>query len=422
MQTLFIAIIIQALAGTSVGLSQPETKPENKPAPVKQVPASPAPAQPTKQAPANPGAQPAITPPGQTPPPPGQVATKPVTKVEKFQTADELLTALETADLSLRTLTADLLYDRTFALQGDRQLRKGKLFFVSKPSVEQVVPARRERKFAIRFDELFVGTRQEKETKFYIFDGIYLVEKLPEQKVFVKRQIAQQGQPFDPLKIGEGPLPIPIGQKKNEILARFNAELLAPESGLDGDPESRKFVARSQQLRLTPRPELEKDSEFREIRLWYRYDEDGALLPRMAKTLNQAEDESLVKLVNVKVNGVGDIPTGLFDTTTPPDGWDVKIQPWREGPENVEYVNGPQVVPDESEGGKAGAKPGETPKKQAAPSGTLPPATNPAGKPAEQSKDSVKPAESVKPGEAPKPGVTPKSEPKADPGKGGTPK
>lgn len=371
-QTLLLAAIIELFSGMAI--LQPATQPGG--------------GAPGKPAQANPGAQPSITPPGQSAPP----AAKAPAKMERFQTAEELLTALETADATLRTLTADLVYDRTFALQGDRQLRKGKLYFLSNPTIEQVAPARRDRKFAIRFDELFVGTRQEKETKYYIFDGIFLVEKLPEQKVFVKRQIAQIGQPFDPLKIGEGPLPIPIGQKKNEILSRFNAELLAADAGLEGDQESRTFVARAQQLRLTPRPELERDSEFREIRLWYQYDKDGVLLPRMAKTLNQAEDESLVRLVNVKVNSAAEIPAGLFDTTTPPDGWDVKIQPWREGPENVEFVNGPQVLPAEGDGGaKAAAKdqakePARTPK----PGTTSPAGANPGAKPAEQPKEAPK--------------------------------
>jgi hypothetical protein len=338
--------------------------------------------------------QPAITPPGQTAPSksaPGKAdeSTKP--RQVKFQTADELLTALETADATLRTLTADLTYDRTFALQGDRQVRRGRLYFVSKPTIEQVVPARRERKFAIEFNELYVGTRQEKETKFYIFDGIWLVEKLPEQKVFVKRQIVPAGQPFDALKIGEGPLPIPIGQRKSEILSRFNAELLPAESGLEAQDQIR-FVKDTQQLRLTPRPELERDSEFLEIRLWYKYDADGALLPRMARTVNQATDESVVQLLKVKVNGVGDIPVNLFDTQTPPDGWDVKVQEWRDGPENVEFVNGPQVLPAEGDGGaKAAAKdqakePARTPK----PGTTSPAGANPGAKPAEQPKEAPK--------------------------------
>jgi len=394
-QTILLVALIQALAGVA---PQPGTPAGSKPQAV------------------TPGNQPAIVPPGGSAPTP-----KPAPKMEKFQTAEALLAALETADASVRSLTADLVYDRTFALQGDRQLRKGKLYFLSAPTIEQVVPARRDRKFAIRFDELYVGSRQEKETKFYIFDGIFLVEKLPEQKVFVKRQIAQPGQPFDPLKIGEGPLPIPIGQKKNEILARFNAELLPSDAGID-DPKLKPFVASAQQLRLTPRPELERDSEFREIRLWYQYDKDGALLPRMAKTLNQAEDESLVQLINVKVNGAGDIPTGLFDTTTPPDGWDVKVQPWREGPENVEYVNGPQVIDDNKDGGKPTEKPAVKPSNgpangpgTAPGAGTSTPGANPGTKPAEQPKAEPSKESPAKPATTPQPGTS-------KPGGAGTPK
>lgn len=390
MNTLIIALVMQMASGSAAGL-QPE-KPAPKPTPTSQPP---------------------IAPSGQTATSSTGAPARQVARTMSFRTADELLTALETADMSLRTLTAGLSYDRTFALQGDRQLRQGKLYFVSNPTMEQVVPPRRERKFAIQFDQLLVGTRIEKETKLYIFDGIWLVEQLPEQKIFVKRQIVPAGQPFDPLRIGEGPLPIPIGQRKNEILSRYNAELLASDSGFDTmDPkearEAKAFVAGTQQLRLTPRPELERDSEFREIRLWYGLDKNGVLLPRMAHTLNQAEDESMVRLINVKVNAEAEIPADLFATKTPEAGWDVKIMEWRDGPENVGFVEGPQVVPaddaKQSPAGGAGKKPGGTSPSSAAPA-------NPQGKPAELPKE--QPAADKPP--ATKPKVEPLTAPKPAP-------
>src|SRR4051794_12475411 len=49
----------------------------------------------------------------------------------EFASADDLLKALERADENLTSLTADIRYDRTFELQGDRQVRTGKLYFVS---------------------------------------------------------------------------------------------------------------------------------------------------------------------------------------------------------------------------------------------------------------------------------------------------
>lgn len=249
-----------------------------------------------------------------------------------FKDADALLTALETADASLTALSAEIRYDRTFAIQGDRQVRTGSLYFLSESGPEQVVPPLVSRKFAIRFQRLAVGERVEKETKDYVFDGTWLVERLPQQKKLTKRQIVPDGQRFDPLRIGEGPMPIPIGQKREEILGRYDAELVPAIDALPGpeNKELRAFVQGAYQLRLTPRPELIESDEFREIRLWYRRDKDGVLLPRMAKTLSRSGDESVVQLINVKINSTRSWPGDLFDTATPERGWDVTVQPWRE--------------------------------------------------------------------------------------------
>lgn len=243
-----------------------------------------------------------------------------------FKTADELLTALETADASLRTLNAEIRYDRSFAIQGDRQVRTGTLYFVT--DEPKTAGEKRSRRFAIRFEQLAVGERIEKETKDYIFDGSWLVEREPSRKRFNKRQIVPEGQSFDPLRIGEGPMPIPIGQRKADILARYDAKLLPAEDGLE-DAKERRFVAKSYQLLLTPKPELAESDEFVNIRLWYRADSDGLLLPRMARTENKSGDESLVQLINVKVNDRRSIPDGLFSTEVPRGGWDVTVQAWR---------------------------------------------------------------------------------------------
>lgn len=294
--------------------------------------------------------------PGTTPPPPGpqviqpiEVVTPPIEiKVKEagakpaapgaIATADDLLNALETADADLRTLTADIRYDRTFEIQGDRQVREGKLYFQSRPQGEA-----NNRKFAISFSKLIVGPRirEAKDdptvVKDFIFDGEWLVERLPGEKppMFTKRQVVPPGERFDPLRIGEGPMPIPIGQRRQDILSRYDAQLMAAEADVDDDA-LKKFVKDAYQLKLTPRAERTDQDEFREIRLWYRPSPaaegqgKGPLLPRMARTVNRSGDESIVQLINVQVNKP--IPEQVMDTRTPgpKDGWDVQIIPFRQ--------------------------------------------------------------------------------------------
>jgi hypothetical protein len=274
--------------------------------------------------------------------PPATPAQPPAASSE-FKTADDLLNALETADQGLQSLTADVKYDRTFEIQGDRQIHLGRLWFVSDPPKSAGDPP--QRKFAIHFDRVFIGPVQRTQDKTYIFDGQWMMEKDGESKFFQKKQVVGPGEHFDPLKVGEGPFVLPIGQRKGDILKRFNVELLPSGAGLDAAKdatEEDKQAAESAkgdvegayQLKLTPRDGA-KDDDFSEVRLWYKRGKQGELLPRMARTVNPAGDVSLVLLINVEVqlagkpeNAAAKVPPETLDTTPPP-GWDGTTQAWR---------------------------------------------------------------------------------------------
>ena len=257
----------------------------------------------------------------------------------EFATAEDLLAALERADQGMQSLTADLVYDRTFELQGDRQVRKGKLYFENR--------GEKGRRFAIRFEELWIGDVVRPEKQVYIFDGQWLVEKNFAEKMMIKRQIVPPGETFDPLKIGEGPMPIPLGQKKADVLLRFAATLQAVHEGLALEAEAgaqeraendkhKKHVEGATQVKLEPKADFVRETEFKQIRLWYRKDAGGNLLPVMARTVNRNGDVSVVQLNNVQVQIAGKpanpkaaIPPEGMDSTTPSDGWEVRVDEFR---------------------------------------------------------------------------------------------
>lgn len=257
---------------------------------------------------------------------PGEDAPDPADLPRSFDSADDLLTALEDADKGLATLRATLRYTRTFALQGDTQTRTGRVYFDG--GLEPLAGEESERlrrRVAIEFDDLIVGSRRTEQPKQYIFDGEWLVERMPDERRFVRQQVVPPGETFDPLRFGEGPFPVPIGQKREDILERFEAELREPTDGLEGSLAER-FSEDRIQLRLVPRPEFAEDEDLVEIRVWY---ETETLLPRLARTTNAIGDESYVELFQVRANTA--IDPGVFDTSRPPEdeGWDVEIRPWR---------------------------------------------------------------------------------------------
>ena len=256
-----------------------------------------------------------------------------------FNSADDLLIALETADQGLSKLRAEVSYDRDFDLAGERQTRRGEVFFEVVPS-DKTHPQRRE--FCVRFDTLFYDSKTMREDReWHIFDGEWYAEKRERDHVISRKQVVAPGETTDPLKLGEGFFPFPIGQKKEEVLRRYDASLPPATEGLDSEQDAdalKDFVQDAVQLKLVPKGNAR--DEFREIRLWYHKGtkETGdatLLLPRMSRVANRSGDVSTVRLINVKANDKADIPPATFDTSAPKEGWDVKVQPYRRADETA---------------------------------------------------------------------------------------
>jgi len=236
----------------------------------------------------------------------------------------ELLDAIERAEGKLRSLTAMVLYDKEFALAGDLQRRTGELFFNNTEGG---------RSFAIRFDKLRLGDVVHDDVQEFVFDGEWLVERQPGKKLFTKRQVVPPGQEFDPLKIGEGPLPIPIGQKRADIERTFDVSSPGVTDSLTEGTDAFRIASapnsKVRQLKLVPKPGTRESDDFEEIRVWYK-DHEGGVLPTMARTVNHQGDIALVVLIAHKVNDEAQIPDGIFSTEAPERGWDVQILPFRE--------------------------------------------------------------------------------------------
>lgn len=245
---------------------------------------------------------------------------------QRFADADALLDAIEKSDQGIGRLTAAMQYHRVFELAGDEQTRLGMLQFVNDRNDEGETTLRR---FAIRFDQTIVDNRRERDGRTFVFDGEWLTERIPSDKLMLRRQVAPPGAGFDPLKVGEGPLPIPLGQAKADILERYTVTMPEPLDGIDhrvDQPQLATYITAmdAAQLKLVPKDD---NDQFEEIRLWYRTVTTG-VLPCMALTINRTGDEVMVQLLDFRLNEVARIDESLFSDEAPA-GWDVEVTPFR---------------------------------------------------------------------------------------------
>lgn len=229
-------------------------------------------------------------------------------------TAAGWLDRLEAAGQDLKTYQAKVIYDRRQELLGDRVIRMGDVHYMAGP------PSR----FAIRFDKMVVGQELRERPRHYIFDGSWLVEKHATERQFIKRQVVAPGQTFDPLKLGSGPFPLPLGQKREDVQALFKVTLAQPT---EDDPPA------SVHLQLVPHTDPatgQPTSPFTRVDLWY---DKATLMPVRVVTMDDSENRTTVRLEQAKINTLeAQAAKDLFDTTTPRQGagWKVQIIPWQD--------------------------------------------------------------------------------------------
>lgn len=100
-------------------------------------------------------------------------------------------------------------------------------------------------RFDIRFDMLVVDGAIAKRHADHdiVFDGHWLIDRNGSAKIFRKIEIAPPGKQFNPLRLGQGPIPIPIGQKPSDVEKEFHIQLL----------KNKKMPPHTVGLKLIPR-------------------------------------------------------------------------------------------------------------------------------------------------------------------------
>lgn len=230
-----------------------------------------------------------------------------------------LLDELEASAEDLHAFTAEVTYEKQDAILGRKELRAGKLIY-------RLDPHSREKAFAILFDSTIVNNRKRQDPKHYIFNGRWLAEIDAQNKQFIKREIVPPGKALDPLKLGEGPFPIPVGQPKAEVLARF--DVTAAEIPGEGMLKELKEV---RGLSLRPKPSSKEAEQYAKLDLFY---ERQSLLPVGIVISETNGDRKTVRLTDAKRNpDLADDQLQKLNIQEPdPREWRIDIRPWAESP------------------------------------------------------------------------------------------
>ena len=145
-------------------------------------------------------------------PPPTPAPTPAPTKDDA--TVEKLLDAMEEQGRTMKDFTASATMEKFEALTDEREVRRGRVVVLG--------PTGKDREIGIVFDELIDSTgRGSTDARRFVFRGGWMSEFDPTKKQVIRRQLAPEGESFDPLRVGEGPFPVPLGQPKKDVVREF---------------------------------------------------------------------------------------------------------------------------------------------------------------------------------------------------------
>jgi len=255
-------------------------------------------------------------PPAATRPDPPATAPARPQQAPDTDAADDLLRRVEASAADLRDFRAAIRYWKYDSVLDRNEERLGEVLYEVKPGGG--------RRFAILLEYLIVGDRELDRPKHYVFDGTWLAEIDQRNKQFIKRQVVPPGSDFDPLKLGEGPFPMPVGQPADEVRARFDVTL----RDVPQDPTLKTHLQgrRVEGVRLVPKATASEARDFRDVEIFYDHD---TLIPVGICAVETNGDRRTVVLSEPKRN-LG-IDESLLSIEVPDKaGWQIDVQPWRE--------------------------------------------------------------------------------------------
>jgi hypothetical protein len=228
--------------------------------------------------------------------------------------AEAFLGELEKTATTIDSVSGAITLEKFDALVEETERRFGRIVLDRKDG---------KRRIAIRFDEFIDGSgRSDKSVQHFIIADGWLCEQDYKNKSFTKRQIVKPGEDFDPLALGEGPVPLPIGQKKSEVMARFDVT----ETELPLDVPLLGSLRDVAALRLVPKSGTPMAKDHENIDLFY---DRTTLVPVGVVMREKNGNRTVARISKPVVNGeVKAEDRALLEIPTPdPKEWAIDVKP-----------------------------------------------------------------------------------------------
>lgn len=228
------------------------------------------------------------------------------------ESIERILDAAEAAGARLDAMACTVIIEKRDALTDDVERRRGRLVLQGSTG-----PARR---IALRIDQFIDGSgRASEDRRLFLYRDGWLIERDDARKQQIERQLVAEGTSMDPLQPGEGPLALPVGARRSDVLANYIVtSTTLPESPLWKD------LPASDVLCLVPRPSTPAARDAKQLIVAW----DRATSLPIAVVRDSAEgDRTIARLRAVEVGPLNDADRALVELPAPPQGWTVDRRP-----------------------------------------------------------------------------------------------
>jgi outer membrane lipoprotein-sorting protein len=196
---------------------------------------------------------------------------------------DEILDALDARGKDLQSFSSDLKLGESDAATGDESAHTGKFSYQTGDSP----------RIHVVFDKKIAAGKIIEDKIEYLLKDRTLIDRTYRTKTQITREVLKPGEKMNLFKLGEGPFPLPLGQKKEDVHSQFD---VAKVDAKKDDP------AQTVHIQLTVKPGTKLEKKFKTIDVWVELTDN---MPRKIETLDYNQTTiRTTELSNVRVNPV----------------------------------------------------------------------------------------------------------------------